>query len=474
MGIMKWHRDAKNFQGGVELLKGDSTCEIFHLDGEYKGVFKSLKSHLTQNLSDPSKAHLIQDGKVKIKFSGDGTRAGSKKHMINASYTIIGESTCASERGNYLLAIVQCPETGEIIQAALKELIDEVNSLTSVTVDGKEVIVEVFIGGDLKFLNQVTGIGGFASIHSCLWCKYSKQHRSDVSLEWSMTDVTKGARTVDEITENSGKPKSSKSRYNCNTPPIFHSVPISRVVPDTLHLFLRIMDQLVYQLVYYLQTCDNIVRLSLNLDLHKCDNLMRFENFVASLGIYDWKLVIKDSKLQPRSFTGPEHRRILANIDLDMLIPTNPKLEQIKTLWSSFKSLIGQLNCVLSDDNIDQFDSSAKAWVDLDSRVYLAKDVTPYMHVFSYHVSEVMRMYGNPTYFSQQGLEKLNDLVTKWYFRSTNFGKTALEQIMKKQHRLRLLDEKCKRTLNWQVTCSICKKQDGHNKRTCPMRMDTN
>ena len=285
--------------------------------------------------------------------------------MINVSYTIIGESTCASEPGNYLLAIVQCPETGEIIQAALKELIDEVNSLTSVTVDGKEVIVEVFIGGDLKFLNQVTGIGGFASIHSCLWCKCSKQDRSDVSLEWSMTDVTKGARMVDEITENSGKPKSSKSRYNCNTPPIFHSVPISRVVPDTLHLFLRIMDQLVYQLVYYLQTCDNIVRLSLNLDLQKCDNLMRFENFVASLGIYDWKLVIKDSKLQPRSFTGPEHRRILANIDLDMLIPTNPKLEQIKTLWSSFKSLIGQLNCVLSDDNIDQFDSSAKAWVDL-------------------------------------------------------------------------------------------------------------
>ena len=118
-------------------------------------------------------------------------------------------------------------------------------------------------------------------------------------------------------------------------------------------------------------------------------------------------------------------------------------------------------------DEIDQFESSAKTWVDLYRTVYLAKDVTPYMHVLSYHVPEVMRMYGNISYFCQQGLEKLNDQVTKWYFRSTNFGKSALKQIMLKQGRLRMLEENCKRSPKWRVKCSVCQKQDGHNRLTC-------
>lgn len=78
------------------------------------------------------------------------------------SYTIIDESTCASEKGNYLVAIVQCPETGESIRKALKNLIEESNLLTSVEINGQVIQVEKFLGGDLKFLNQVTGIGGFA------------------------------------------------------------------------------------------------------------------------------------------------------------------------------------------------------------------------------------------------------------------------------------------------------------------------
>ncbi len=129
-----------------------------------------------------------------------------KKNLINVSYTIIGDEHCQSERGNYLLAIVQCPETAECcIQKALKELIDEFNDLDLVTL-GEKVISDKFLGGDLKFLNQVTGIGAFSCIFSCLWCKCPKTDRADMSKVWSMTDRSKGARTVEEIIECSKKP----------------------------------------------------------------------------------------------------------------------------------------------------------------------------------------------------------------------------------------------------------------------------
>ena len=256
----------------------NNTFDINTLNGEFEGVFKSLEAHLIQTLSQPFNSHFIQDGKVQIKLSGDGTRAGTKKHLINVSYTVIGDKQCMSERGNYLLAIVQCPETGECIQKALKELTDEFNTLNSVEIDGKMVVIE--IGGDLKFLNQVTGIGGFASTFSCLWCRCPKVDRSDVAKKWFMTDTSKGARTIEEITKCAKMSNNSKTKFNCKSVHIFHSVPICKVIPDTLHLFRRIMDQLVYQLTFYLQHCDGCVHLNPKHDLKNCNNLMRFQNFI--------------------------------------------------------------------------------------------------------------------------------------------------------------------------------------------------
>ena len=125
----------------------NASFEIQTLDGEYEGVYVSLETHLIRTLGKQSFRDILEDGKVQIKLSGDGTRAGTKKHLINVSYTIIGDVHCTSERGNYLLAVVQCPETGECIQKALRVLIEEFNSLESVSVGENEILVEKYIGG---------------------------------------------------------------------------------------------------------------------------------------------------------------------------------------------------------------------------------------------------------------------------------------------------------------------------------------
>ena len=101
--------------------------------------------------------------------------------MLVMYYTIIGENAHMSEKENYLLAIVQCPAKGEIIEIALKHLIDEFNSLTSVEVNRETIEIEKYVGGGtLKFLNQVTGIAGFGADISCLWCKCHKLDQADI------------------------------------------------------------------------------------------------------------------------------------------------------------------------------------------------------------------------------------------------------------------------------------------------------
>ena len=199
---------------------------------------------------------------------------------------------------------------------------------------------------------------------------------------------------------------------------------------------------MVYHIIKYLQDEDNFKKLTEE-KLKTSVHLSKFQNFIKDIGINDWRFLVTDGKLEYDTFTGPEHRAIMSNINFDDLTPQHPKLSQIKELWSTFSILLDELDQDMSNEETDKFQERAKKWIDLYAcEIYLSKDVTPYMHILAYHLPEAMRRHGNVVDFCQQGLEKLNDMVTKWYFKSTNYDKSALRQIMHKQNRLRLLEGK--------------------------------
>ena len=69
----------------------------------------------------------------------------------------------------------------------------------------------------------------------------------------------------------------------------------------------------------------------------------------------------------------------------------------------------------------------------LFTSVYQTENVTPYLHVLVSHMPEFLKLYGSISPFSQQGLEKLNDNITKSYFRSTNHRDiSSLHQLLLK------------------------------------------
>ena len=101
-------------------------------------------------------------------------------------------------------------------------------------------------------------------------------------------------------------------------------------------------------------------------------------------------------------------------------------------------------------------------------QTYQAKNVTPYIHAMMNHVSEFMKLHGSVLAFTQQGLEKYNDVITKDYSRATSHkGEQALLQIIQKRNRLEhLRDSGVQVPKLFDITCSRCH-QEGHNKRTC-------
>ena len=107
----------------------------------------------------------------------------------------------------------------------------------------------------------------------------------------------------------------------------------------------------------------------------------------------------------------------------------------------------------------DVISTNTKAWVNDFKSIYQAKDVTPYIHSFANHVAELKKLYGSISTFNQQGLEKLNDVTTKQFQRSTNhYDIQALQQILEKRNRIELLKDQGFQRIKNEQKCSICKK----------------
>ncbi len=89
------------------------------------------------------------------------------------------------------------------------------------------------------------------------------------------------------------------------------------------------------------------------------------------------------------------------------------------------------------------------------------------MHALLQPVPEFLCKYGNIAIFNQQGLEKLNQIQTVDFFRSTNYrGVEALNMLLQKSNRLHDLEDNGFRRIKITHKCSNCS-VTGHNLKTC-------
>ena len=399
---------------------------------------------------------------IGIKLSGDGTMMGKRIHATNITFRVLYGEYLSEE---YILAMVRKPEKHEF----LKKIFDPIvaGKPENVTIGDQSVPLKYHLGADMKFINEMMGLGACSSTHSCAWCKCPSDERHINDKKLSMINQELGARTIEEIERLCKGPK--KRNMSCLRTPVLPFIPVDCVVPDPLHLFLRISDQLVNQLVQILRHKDNIGKNSKNVDMTNCQNIASFEKFVKDMNIPWFFMTNKDTGLlQFRDFTGPEHKKIQDNIKLENLISWHPKLDNIKWLWEEFRHIIIAMKEPGADS--DSVETRSRAWVGKYAETFLAKDVTPYMHVLMNHVAESLKLHGHLNHFSQQAMEKLNDKVTSLFFRATNHRNTeAFVQVMQKQNRIAYLDETCKDGLLFKVHCKMCG-EPGHNKRTCYLR----
>ena len=434
------------------------------------GVQQKIKPRLHLFLTNMAKKAIESDkplpNTIRIKLTGDGTQIGRGLNIVNFAFTILDEEeTAMSARGSHCIAILKVSESYDNLCSGLKNIIDEARDLDCISVGDRVFQLKYYLGGDMKFLAMVCGIEGATCEHACIWCKCPKSLRYKMDMQWSITDSNIGARTVKEITAKSKLGKTSKQRFNCIKPPLFDFIPMDRVVIDSLHLFLRISDVLTNLLIRDIRILDGIEASSNTSMAH---NIKAYELFLNEKCKIRFKFYVdkNSKKLGWRDLTGPEKTRLFQNIDIPNLLPMHEKKTQVQKLWNDLFSIVNSLsqkNC-----NSVEFDQRAKAWINLFTSVYQSKDVTPYMHCLGMHVSQFLDLHGNIMQFTQQGLEKLNDLLTIHFHHSSNHREQeAFKQMMQKRNWLEELEIGGHQRVVRKQKCSICGGYD-HNRRTCP------
>lgn len=258
---------------------------------------------------------------------------------------------------------------------------------------------------------------------------------------------------------------------------MFQNIPLTNVIIDNLHLFLRVSDVLINLLIVELKRQDAIEKIKTfsNFDVAKYRHLDGYQKYVSSVGVPDFQFYVgrTSKQLKCRTLTGPEKNKVFANICIPTLLPNlaEATTSSIQWLWTELLELnkvFSKCAKELNDDDIRTFEERARQWGRDFLLTYHSNNITPYIHAMMNHVSEFMTLHGSILAFTQQGLEKYNDVVTKDYFRSSNHkGEQALLQIMQKRNRLEHLhDSGVQVPKVFDITCSNCKEK-GHNRLTC-------
>ena len=421
------------------LVKQSRTAmnKLYHIErtpGKYSGsclnFTSTLKDHVRELLM---KEPELKEGKIQVKLSGDGARMSRTTNFMMMSFTLLQlNESVMSPKHNRTVAIINGPEKYETLKTSLSNFFDEVNQLIStgtIAIDGEDVELEFFLGGDMKFLLMILGLSSATADYACAWCKIHKDDRWDTSKPIHHYNEEPMRRTLEEMKTLC----SSKDNFGCIHEPLLN-IPLTHVIPDELHLLLRITDKLLQNIIDEVLERDAVEDFDKPRGQPKGIYLTRLVKAINDLGISFsvWNKKNADgSESQVKEFTsllGSQKKKLLSGLPSNLQEFLYPNTSAtVKQLWVDF----GHLYDKISDFNLTNTSAhdiflDAKAWIELFCSLrgvrqgYTRPRVTPYMHLIPYHLPFFVQKHGCLKQFTGQGVEKNNDDAKRIHFHKSN------------------------------------------------------
>ncbi|CAB3998260.1 Hypothetical predicted protein [Paramuricea clavata] len=378
--------------------------------GAMINVTATIKDHVEVLLA---KKPELKGQTIKVKISGDGAKMTRSTNFMMFSLALLQDDNVMSSKSNRTIAIINGKENYETIAASLPKFFQEVNGLIesgTMLIDDTEVNLEFFSWGRFKI-----------SCHDYGW---------DTSKCFNFYHQNKQKRTLEDIEKLCSK---KSDNYGCINPPLI-KIDLDHVVPDELHLLLRITDRLLQNVI------DEILERDAMLDFNKPKGqakgvlLNEFVKDIHERGVTfnTWYKKNADGTasniLEYTSCVGAQKKLLLS--ELPNILPKYlfPDIADVVTsIWSEFKNCYDLItDSLLTHTSCYDVFHKAKKWIELFCSltlhvfVYRRDHVTPYMHIMCYHVPVFIEKYGSIKQFTGQGVEKNNDDAKRMVFQKSN------------------------------------------------------
>jgi hypothetical protein len=170
------------------------------------------------------------------------------------SFSVITENLTLSSKDQNVFCIVNCKEDYDNLKLACKPIFQKINKLYekgSSAVEGKHFDLDILMGGDMKFLQLVLGLGGSLCNYSCPWCRVHKNQRDDMTKPLEFYHTRGMQRTSQNLKEDV-----VKNDFGVRAQPLV-SIEPEHIIIDELHLLLRICDKLLKNLILDTKTLDD-------------------------------------------------------------------------------------------------------------------------------------------------------------------------------------------------------------------------
>ncbi len=134
----------------------------------------------------------------------------------------------------------------------------------------------------------------------------------------------------------------------------------------------------------------------------------------------EWKKEIHFQKEKTETFFSSDKNKIRLK----------KKFDNVNKIWKDFfyitNYFLKHIN-IFNYEYLYIFQKMLKNWLQNFLSVYFSKDITPYIHVFTTHLPELIFLHQNYEIFTCEGIEKLNEEMKMSYRRNNNRHHTDLE-----------------------------------------------
>ena len=354
----------------------NETFEVKRTPGMLPGSYLSLQTELIKDLQNAESEGMPLPDTLKIKISGDGAKVSRISNFIVSLKTL-------SHLNQRVLAILKCEENYENLDKACVPIFSEINNLgkEGITVGDKNVKLEIFIGGDMKFLQILLGLNSSIATYACPWCKVAKEDRGNITFPLDHYHTNELRRSVSEIRTLAAS--ASKQKYGVKHAPLLE-IEVDHFVPDELHLFMRIMDVLLRNVIDDALSKDQFAKINGN----PTDNVSLLVKAIQACGVTFRTWSSKSGDLEWTSLTGNDLKKVLTDLPDKLLFCIhNDTADSVKQLWKMFASIYKKIKDKVQADTPEEVFSLVRELISHFLTIgqkgregYHPKNITPYLH----------------------------------------------------------------------------------------------